>query len=378
MFPYLLVFVLSLYFIYLAQRSRNGTLPYRLCLLLAILFPAMLAGLRDNTIGTDVLTYVDDTWNSLKSVNSLNDLFQKIKDDYFEVADKGYLLLNYFLRTISNNPHLIYFGTSFFTMTFVVLAVRDNKNKASMTLMFFLFLFLNYNLSLNMVRQMMAMGIGLYTYKFLEKRKWRNLCFAVAFMFMFHSTSFAYLLCVVLFVVYNIKNKKLRAFLLAGLLSFMLISFSYFNELLTFILAYGLVPMHYSLYFSQEEGVLQTSMLVMYFIFLFIFLCARKYTKNAQYKKEITYYAVFHLSGTLLSMLSVIAYDANRLASYTLMISIVIFLPRSLYIVKHQSPSMHFVLQTTAVLLTIVVWYYINIYLRQNETYPYKSSILGI
>ena len=345
---------------------------------MAIFIPALLAGLRDNTIGTDILTYVDDTWDDLKRVDSLSDLFKKTKEDYFEVADKGYLLLNYVLRAISKDPHLIYFGTSFFTLFFVVLSIKDNKRRASMCLMLFLFLFLNYNLSLNMVRQMMAMAVGLYVYKFLENRKWWKLFLGIAFMFMFHATSFAYLLCVALYLVYNIHNTKIKVFLLAGSASVMLISFRYFNDILSLILSFGLVPMHYSLYFAKEEGVFQTSMLIMYYIFLVIFLYVRKSTKKQQYKDEISYYVTFHLFGTLFSMLSVIMYDAYRLASYLLMISIIIFLPRTLYIAKRQLPSKHFLLQTIVISLTIVVWYYINIYLGQNETYPYKSAILGI
>ena len=71
-------------------------------------------------------------------------------------------------------------------------------------------------------------------------------------------------------------------------------------------------------------------------------------------------------------------YDAYRLAVYLLIISIIIFLPRTLAIAKTQCPKIYPMLLMSVVSLTVVVWYYINIYLGQNETYPYKSAILGI
>ena len=272
MTAYLITFAFALFFIYEAQRCKSGSMAYWVNLLMAMLIPALLAGLRDNTIGTDILTYVDDTWEAMGRIDSLSELFKKRSEDYFGLGSIGYLLLNYYLRTLSDNPHIVYFGISFFTLFFVVLAVKDNKGKASMPLMLFLFLFLYYNLSLNMMRQMMAMAVGLYSYMYLEREHWLKLALCVAVMYMFHPTSFAFLLCIILYLMYYTHNKLLKVVLFAGVISLLLISFRYYNDILTMVLNYELIPAHYSLYFSKEEGVFQTSMLIMYFSFLCAFI----------------------------------------------------------------------------------------------------------
>ena len=377
MIPYLFVFAVSLFCINVAQRQKKNSVLFWGWALMAIFVPTLLAGLRDNTIGTDVLTYVDDIWEDVRTVSSLSELNKNISDNYYEVGDRGYIILNYLLRMISDSPHLAYFGVSSFMFFFVLLAAKDNRYKASMFMMMFLFLFIYYNPSLNMMRQMMAMSVGLYSYKYLERKQWIKLGLCMTFMSLFHTSSFVYLLVIALFLVFRIKNLRLRLAAIGACIISMFTIFRYYEVVLVGIVNAGLVPTHYLMY-KPEEGVFQTSVLIIYFVYEVVFLFVAFLVKQQDVKAEVYYYATFHLFGTALSTLSIVMYDANRLSQYIMLISIVIFLPRTLMLARRLKPCIYPSLLLLTMSISVVGWYYLNIYMGYNETYPYKSAILDI
>lgn len=377
MTPYIIVFLFSVLCIHLAQRSRKNVVAYIVFILLAILLPSLLAGFRDSTIGTDVLTYVDNIWDDILHTNSINDMIEKNEVNYYAAGDIGYLSLNYILSSINRDVHIIYWGISVFMLLFLYLTNRNNTQRISWALSFFLFFFLYYNLSLNMMRQMLVMSIGLYCYKYVERRQWLYVAASIIVMLLFHSTGITYLLVIVLYIVYHFKSSKIRFALLGVGALALFMTFSYYDVILIGIVNSGILSSHYLMY-EAKEGVFQTSMLIIYFVYLIVFLFSYRVIKDNGKKYEIGYYAIFHLFATLLSMLSIIMYDANRLAQYLLFISILLFLPRTLFLLKRNNHKYYYQLLSLTIVISVVGWYYVNIYMGSNETYPYKSVILGI
>ena len=377
MTPYIIVFLFSVLCIHLAQRSGKNVVAYTVFILLAILLPSLLAGFRDSTVGTDVLTYVDNIWDDILHTNSISDMIGKNEVNYYAAGDIGYLFLNYILSSINRNVHIIYWGISVFMLLFLYFTNRDNTQRISWALSFFLFFFLYYNLSLNMMRQMLVMSIGLYCYKYVERRQWLYVAASIIVMLLFHSTGITYLLVIALYIVYHSRSSKIR-FALFGVGALALfMTFSYYDVILIGIVNSGILSSHYLMY-EAKEGVFQTSMLIIYLVFFIVFLFSYRVIKDNEKKYEIGYYAIFHFFATLLSMLSIIMYDANRLAQYLLFISILLFLPRTLFLLKRNKHKYYFQLLSLTIVISVVGWYYVNIYMGSNETYPYKSVILGV
>ena len=72
MMPYILMFVLSCLNFRLAYLLRKYKTIKILFVLIGLLLPCVLAGARDNTIGTDVLVYGDAYLNYAQRYNSLS------------------------------------------------------------------------------------------------------------------------------------------------------------------------------------------------------------------------------------------------------------------------------------------------------------------
>lgn len=378
MIPYLIVFSLSIICMFYAQKYRDNTIHFYFFLLIAMFVPAFLAGFRDPTVGTDLRIYVNGSWQEIVKTNSIQQLISKAESGYYDASDKGYLLLNYILSYISKDVHTVYFGISLFILFFFFLTVKENRNRVSMPLMTLLFLFIYYNYSLNVMRQTMAMSLCLYSFKFVEKREWIKVLICIPIITIFHSTGIFFLLCILVYVAYYIKNVFLRYAIFAlGILS-ILSAFFYYDKILLLIITYSFIPEHYSMYISQEQGVFQTSMLITYLVFEAVFLYAYSIARMAIIKRELLFYAMFHLIGILMSTLSIVMYDAYRVSLYFLFISISLFLPRTLfYISKRRNVHYHTIL-FVVISLSIFAWFYVNILNGFNETYPYKSKTLGI
>lgn len=361
-----------------AQKKRSYSIPFYFLLFIAMLVPAILAGVRDPTVGTDLKIYVNGSWQEIIKTNSIQQLVNKAESGYYDASDKGYLLLNYILSYISYDVHIVYFGISLFILFFFFMTVKDNENKVSMPLMTLLFLFLYYNFSLNVMRQTMAMSLCLYSFKFVEKHKWIQLLICIPIITMFHSTGIFFLFCILVYVAYYIKNVFVRCAIFAlGSLSILLVFF-YYEEILLFIITHSLIPEHYSMYIPQEQGVFQTSMLITYLVFEVVFLYAYLIARMPIIKKKLLFYAMFHFIGILMSMLSIVMYDAYRVSLYFLFISISLFLPRTLFYISKRREIHYHAILFVIISLSIFVWFYVNILNGFNETYPYSSSILGI
>ena len=172
MVVYLFVFYLTSLFTYIAQRNIKKSGIFYFFSLLAILFPALLAGFRNPGIGTDTLVYVDYIWDKILFVPQWNDFMFSYKNGNFADIEFIYLLLNWLTSHVISDVNGIYFVANAITMYFVYRTAYDNRDRCDMWLSMALFLLLYYNASLNMVRQSIALSICMYAYKYIEREQW--------------------------------------------------------------------------------------------------------------------------------------------------------------------------------------------------------------
>ena len=78
---YIICFVISIYFMYLAEKSYNKPKLRNIYLFFASLYPILLAGLRDITVGIDVTWYVTPAYFAAENHRDLHSYLKFIAED---------------------------------------------------------------------------------------------------------------------------------------------------------------------------------------------------------------------------------------------------------------------------------------------------------
>ena len=147
---YIITFGISLLFIYMSEKKNYCK---QLFIILGLLVPSILAGVRDYSVGTDVLLY---------------------GNGWFERAVQfgvGYAFINFIISRFTNNTHVFYFLYELLQLTILYYVLKRYKDKISITFAFAIYYFCYFNLSLNLLRQIMALLLVLYSYRYVEDKK---------------------------------------------------------------------------------------------------------------------------------------------------------------------------------------------------------------
>lgn len=379
MLPYLIVFFLSVLFTYLAQESdkNNKRLFFFVFSAFAILLPSLLAGFRDSGIGTDTEMYVDSVWKTINRIDSYEEFQRLYRQEKFDDIEYGYLLLNFIGSKFGTSVNIIYFLSNFLVILLVYCTAYDNKHRLSMAIVMTLFLFGYYNLYLNLVRQALALAVGLYCFKYVERRSWIKVIISFFIIKAFHNTG---VFCVLFWGAYFLSSSKyrLKPLVLILLLGVAYGIFIYFDFIILYTIAIGILPKKF-LYYLSGDTVDYTTIFVYHFLLSAImFIVYLFHAKSQEEKDRLLSYGFLSLLGSILVLTAMVSMWSYRVAFYFSFICDIIFLPRALYLMnkKHKLESNLMLIITIG--LVITVWYKYNISNNDNETYPYKSEILGI
>lgn len=185
---YIVMFTTSVSMLSLAEKYRkmDNKNAFRSFLIIGLLIPCILAGVRDFSVGTDVLLYGNYWFETAVKSESIRSYI-----DYAVRSDLGvgYAVFNWIISRVTNNLHMYYFLFELFQIIILYSAIWVYKDKLSVPFAFLTYYFLLYNESLNILRQIIAILLVLYSYKYVkERRKIRFiLCFIIAFSF--HSSA---------------------------------------------------------------------------------------------------------------------------------------------------------------------------------------------
>ena len=183
MYPYFLVFSLTLIFIYLSQiAAKKGVLGERLFIFIGTSLLVCLAAFRHQWVGTDTGTYLW-FWNNLQPLNDQGadwlysePLFGLLQQLTRFIADDSFLGHEVFLGAISA-----------LVCTLTLSSIMQlSKNKV---LSVFIFLFLGFYLyHFNGARQAIAMAFFLYSIKYILNGNIKKYVLIVFVGFLFHKT----------------------------------------------------------------------------------------------------------------------------------------------------------------------------------------------
>lgn len=197
MYPYLICFLITILLAYANEKylrkhensNKKSNASKVILAALVILPPAILAGLRDYVVGTDVMVYAYSTFNDAQYIHSISDFFNPAGTVYNSPIEIGFWLLAWFSTLFGNDAHIFLFFISLFIGIFVYLILYRMREFVSLWLGETVYLLCFYNETLNMMRQSMAVVMVMYAFTFVYyNRSWKKfLLIAIPSYFFHHS-----------------------------------------------------------------------------------------------------------------------------------------------------------------------------------------------
>ena len=210
MLIYLGAFLLSTILLYIGSIQENKQLK-RLFVLLGMLVVCLLAGFRDESVGTDI------RWYSKRLFQGALDSRRWI--EYFNLYnhyETGYLFLNYIVSRFSKSLGMMHFVIEFIICFNVYYAYKtiDKENEAWYGMLIYYFVY--YNQSFNLMRQTISCSFIFLAFAFLKKKKYVISAILIGIGILFHVSSFVVVIAVVLFVLSSKFEKEIRGVIVAS------------------------------------------------------------------------------------------------------------------------------------------------------------------
>ena len=352
---YLLCFAFSIFFCYLGYKNENKKISNRIFSILAILIPAILAGLRDTSIGTDVEVYLTVAH---KLAQNYNDFFE-----YCSILDLEFLYkaMVFFVTKIFGSINMVMFIQHFIICTLFFIGAKNFKEKANPIITFSLFLLMYYNISLNIMRQFMAMSIVFYAYKFVKEEKFLKYLFYVLLATLFHSSAIISLVIYLLYKICKSKHKYLYSFFVLGIL---ILAIVFYNPTLELLVKTGMINakfMRYSLDYSVADFNYVDTLIKLYTLFITFFQL-----KKLKKDKDNFFYTLISVFDIVILQISIFSPQIMRLSMY---FGIIALVNVSRIITDSRQNKVPLTLVTYGIYLLYFVMYYIIG--GAGETYPY-------
>lgn len=381
---YIITFFVSCVLFYLAE--SKAVLRGRFFLNgIAIVLPCILAGIRDETVGTDVLVYLKPIYEAALKTENYISLFSENWFRiyrYWSVSDYeiGFVTVVYVLGRIFKSINVIEFTLEFFIVFGVYKTLKRVRNMVPTWFGMLVFYLTLYNVSLNMMRQSIAMVFILYGSTYLKDNNIKIYMVYNTIAFLFHSSA---IIGILLFFVYEYVYLNDAVF--GGEKHGIRIKsnlFSYENLNAILIFAYsvlllggiGLILKVLSIvgitkfvgYINGSVSLLPNQIILRVFPIVIMLCNIKSYTKI---DKNASFYFAMLLLDLSASQLASIRADSGRIAYYFSMFNCI-----SYYGMCSTRPRCGRRLLKMLILIYFVVyWYYNIVFSGRTGTYPYTT-----
>ncbi len=361
MLIYLIVFFVSYKLLCVSQENQNVR-SQKALVVMALLLPAILAGLRDYSIGTDVQVY-GNSWFYYARWNKATTYFRMATSSDIGIV---YAFVNYFTSLFTGSPHWFYFVLNMLTVSLIYKAAKDNADLGDVPFAMLTYYFLFYNQTLNMLRQSLAIAFVACAFTFIRKQKmWPFMVYAMLAV-LSHMTA---VVVFVMYMIYKVVNGKFGNLAKIGILSGAAAVIVGFFPLMKILLQRGILPMRYMTYInnvSRGGGYVRLFLLCMPYLLLLLF-----FVKKDSYKKERNVLICYLIISTLISSLAFRMIYTVRIGYYfdVCLIFIIPFIAGNFRInVKVGGRAIN-----KALLTTLMLGYWVFVYgIRQSgQTVPY-------
>ncbi|WP_350020182.1 EpsG family protein [Priestia flexa] len=164
----------------------------------AILF--VVSGLRDVSVGSDTVSYIN-TFNFVRD----NSISQSL-NLYFE---KGYIIYNYIISRFFSSAQVLLIVSSFITILLIGRFIYKNSKNVYLSIYLFITLMYYYS-SMNILRQYIAVSIIVFGYEYVKERKFIRYLFSIIVASFFHTTA---VMAIFIYFLYTLKFSFKRVLL---------------------------------------------------------------------------------------------------------------------------------------------------------------------
>lgn len=353
--------------------------------LITIMIPSLLAGLRSETVGTDMNFYLLEIYDK---ATIYSDKSQIMIDPTFEPVFLGIVFC---ALTWFKSLEGILFLLEFVDMTLVYTGIYLLRKRLHMGVAVAIYLLLFFNDSLNLMRQHVAVSLCFLSFAFLYRKKYIGCGLAFFFALFSHSTSFIFAVPILAFEllrrkIVNLNSNVMKTYLIGLPCSLFLI-----DPLLNLLMSLGVVSEKYSRYLTTENEA-GTRFPLSFVFFFTIFFVLGIYVSNLIPKtwskknlisiSKIGDTTLFLKRFFLFDIYSVIVVGMATLVSIWIyrmniyfQVLLVGLIPMIFYRLDKEDSKK---IKVVFFFLLFLYWYWTFIHSNNGETYPYHSNILGI
>ena len=190
---YIITFISSCVFFGLSEKSRSRYIK-KLLVFIAILLPCILAGMRADTIGTDVKVYVEPLYNAVKQSTSFSSYMNQRwyviwRYMYVSKFEIGFTTLVYLIVKFGGSLGTVLFFIHALIVAPIYFGLKRMDKKYPIWLGMLVFYLMFYNTSLNMMRQWIAMAILFWGLSYLLTNKKKKYFIVVIVASLFHTSA---------------------------------------------------------------------------------------------------------------------------------------------------------------------------------------------
>lgn len=172
---YLTSFSLSAYMLSIYKKNKK----YLIYLLVAMIIPVLIAGMRGLWCGADSHVYIgsasNPTTNSFIEIIKENGIFESLHQESYKLA------------RLFHTPRAPLIFWAIITIVFIVLWILKTTQDPGIT--YFMYLFLFFSTGMNVSRQYMALSIVVFASQFIIERKWLKFYICILISLMLHTSA---------------------------------------------------------------------------------------------------------------------------------------------------------------------------------------------
>lgn len=357
---YFIMIILSVFFAYQADKVNQNKnkdnykkkrQKYIFLCILSFIFPFLVSGFRDFSIGTDTSgTYYD--------------IFDMIKNDNLRyVRDKGYGIITQIAYVLFHNYTGALTLTSLITCGIAYYCIfRDSKYPVMSTLLFFTTNV--YFISMNMIRQCIATMIFIFSIIFIKKKKLLPYLLLSALAISMHTSAVVYI------PFYFILNKKLdKKLSVITILIFILFGGAITDAAMNLLFKIDYFNNYFSWYMDSSYNSGEFN-LISFGIALCIYLFLLFINKKA--KNDYNYNILFWLQTLVICILSLSSkLPLMQRTSWLLAFPLFIYLPGMFDYIENKKLKLITKICVNAGYIAYMI--VTSFMLGYNEIYPYVS-----
>ena len=374
---YIIAFIISLSLLFFGYQVKSkNKVASKIFIVLGLIVPCIIAGLRHYTVGTDTKGYVLNLYKIAQESISFK-CFLKLSNTMYNSKDIAYLSFTYLFGHYNISFQLLLFVFEFLIIIPIYAALKKIKNNDydvvfGMAIIYFVL----FNQSLNMIRQAIAISFFLFSFAIFVKSKNKDTMLVSLLLFLisfgFHDTVLFTSPLYILFLLLNSKKIKesSKNFVVVITIVMAILVLVFHKQILLFVGNNGIYPKalwyleKYSSFDIDFTGTMKNLFIVSLIYYMKDFLVSEK----VNYKFAILV-AILNL---IIAFLGTFINYSERIAYYFMYLVLINYVS---LIPKKKKKEIIF---TLLVLLVFACYWIITILLNNgSETLPYKLFFWG-